>query len=183
VRVALETELAALNTSALHPLLHHPPQALLPHFVRHYERLRALPRRTRRALERQWKRSLAAIALLLALGQKPALAATITVAPGTPPAIRNDGRCSLIEAIVNANADAATHADCVAGRGADTIVLSVGSVQTLTGVNNTTYGYNGLPVIRSRITIAGRQSTIVRESTAFPGFRILAVSRTGNLTL
>ena len=42
---------------------------LLPCFVDHYQRLKALPRRIRRALQRQWKRSLAGLALLLALGQ------------------------------------------------------------------------------------------------------------------
>jgi hypothetical protein len=46
VRAVLETELAALNTPELHPLLEHPPQALLPCFAHHYERLRVLPRRT-----------------------------------------------------------------------------------------------------------------------------------------
>ena len=66
--------------------------------------------------------SLAGAALLLALGQGVATAATITVTTNDPRIIP-DGQCSLIEAIVNANNDAATHADCAAGSGADTIVL------------------------------------------------------------
>jgi hypothetical protein len=45
------------------------------------------------------------VALLLALGEAPALAATLTVAPGVAPDIVPDGFCSLIEAIENANAD------------------------------------------------------------------------------
>ena len=64
---------------------------LLPRVLGYYTRLCALPRRTRRALMRQWRRSLSAIALLLALGQAPALAATIAVAPGISPAINADG--------------------------------------------------------------------------------------------
>ncbi len=52
---------------------------LLPRFAEHYQQLKALRRRVRRSLQRQCKRSLAGIALLLALGQAPALAATINV--------------------------------------------------------------------------------------------------------
>jgi len=54
---------------------------------------------------------------------------------------------ALIEAIVNANNDAATHADCAAGSGADKLVLSANSTHTLTALNNNTYGPNGLPLI------------------------------------
>jgi hypothetical protein len=50
---------------------------LLPCFTEQYQQLTALPRRLRRGLQRQWKRSLAGEALLLALSQAPALAATI----------------------------------------------------------------------------------------------------------
>ncbi len=42
---------------------------LLPCFVDHYQSLKALPRSMRRALQRQWRRSLAGVALLLVLGQ------------------------------------------------------------------------------------------------------------------
>jgi len=155
---------------------------LLPRIQVYYTRLCALPRRTRRALVRQWRRSLFAIALLLALGQAPALAATIAVAPGIPPDINADGICALIEAIDNANADAQTHSDCVAGEGADTIKLPTGSTQSLTAVDNTSLGPTGLPVISSTVTIRGRNSTIRRESDALE-FRILAVASSGDLTL
>src|SRR5680860_185834 len=50
---------------------------LLPHFAQQYNTLKALSRQQRRSLQRQWKRSLAGVALLLALGANPALAATI----------------------------------------------------------------------------------------------------------
>ena len=46
-----------------------------------------------------------------------------------------------------------------------------GSTQTLTTVNNSTYGPTGLPVISSAITIEGQGSTIRRDSAA-PEFRI-----------
>ena len=102
---------------------------LLWPFAVHYQRLIALPRRTRRSIERRWKRTLSAIALLMTLGLAPAWAAVIEVSPGTPPSINADGKCSLIEAIVNANRNARTHLDCVAGAGLDTIVLPEKSQQ------------------------------------------------------
>ncbi|HKF95698.1 MAG TPA: hypothetical protein VKB96_14105 [Gammaproteobacteria bacterium] len=57
---------------------------LLPRFAEHYQQLRALRRRVRRSLQRQWKRSLAGVALLLALGQAPALAAPSMSAEPVP---------------------------------------------------------------------------------------------------
>ena len=45
----------------------------------------------------------------------------------------------LVDAITAANIDTAT-GGCPAGRGADTIVLPARSTQTLTAVNNDTYG-------------------------------------------
>lgn len=151
-----------------HPLTQ---QELLPRFATYYRTLQDLPRRRRRALQRQWKQSLAGMALLLTLGQAPALAATINVAGG----------CTLINAINSANSDAAI-GRCPAGSGADTIVLPAGSTQTLTAVNNTIYEATGLPIIRSRITLQGNNSTIMRPSGA-PEFRIFAVNSSGNLTL
>lgn len=122
------------------------------------------------------------LALLLALGQAPALAATITVSTNVPD-IAADGNCSLIEAIENANADnAGTHTDCAFGSVADAIVLPPNSTHTLTAVNNTSFGPTGLPVINSTITIVGNGSTITRETLA-PDFRILAVRSGGDLTL
>ncbi len=72
-----------------------------------------------------------------ALGRVDATPASFTweIDPTLPPAgaivVDNkadtaapDGRCTLREAIGNANADAATWVDCVAGQGADTIVFA-----------------------------------------------------------
>src|SRR5215208_826433 len=145
---------------------------LLPRFAEHYQQLRALRRRVRRSLQRQWKRSLAGVALLIALGQAPLLAATINVG----------GTCTLIRAINAANNDTTASGNCRKGSGADTIVLPRGSTQRLTSVNNTFHGRNGLPVIRSDIIIAGHNSTIRRAGSA-PRFRIFAVGNTGDLTL
>jgi hypothetical protein len=57
------------------------PQAddLPPRFDQYQLYLKSLPRKVRRGLQRQWKRSPAEIALMLALGMAPALAATINV--------------------------------------------------------------------------------------------------------
>jgi hypothetical protein len=127
---------------------------LLPRFVAHYQQLKALRRRVRRSLQRQWKRSLAGVALLLALGQAPALAATINVS----------GTCTLVRAINAANKDTTANENCSQGSGADTLVLPANSTQTLTTVNNLYIGPIGLPVITSTITIAGNGSTIARSS-------------------
>lgn len=83
-------------------------------FAQRYDTLCALPRRARRALQRSWRKPLATIALLLTLGQGTALAATINV-DTTQTAVNVDGKCSLAEAIVNANNNTATHSDCAAG--------------------------------------------------------------------
>ena len=178
-RATLTAELAqAAKNPKLRPLLGRTPD-LWPGLVRCYLHLARQPRKLRRQLQRQWKRSLGALALLLALGQAPALAATINVTTTTPVINGGDSQCSLIEAIDNAN-DTTTgtvHADCPAGdpAGADTIDLAgaVGT-HTLTAVNNSTDGDTGLPVITSVITIEGRGSTITRGAGA-PNFRILAV--------
>ena len=146
---------------------------LLPRFAEQYQRLKALPRHVRRGLQRKWKQSLAGVALLLALGQASALAATINVGGG----------CSLLDAITAANTDNEIGL-CKAGNGKDTIVLTAGSTHTLTTVNNTSFGPTGLPVVTSTITIAGNGSTIARSQvTGTPEFRPLMVGSTGALTL
>ena len=149
-----------------------PAPDLYPRYSDYYRQLSQLPRRVRRALQRQWKRSLSALALLLALGQAPALAATINV-DGT--------NCTLADAIRSANTDAAV-GGCTKGSGADRLVLAPKSTHTLTTVEDTTYGDTGLPLVTSTITIAGRKRTIERGAGA-PHFRLLAVSPAGKLTL
>lgn len=171
---------------------------LFPRFAASYARLRALPRGARRAVARrlerrcrrrgapEWQAKLAAsvagAALLLAFGIGASQAATINVTPKTPPEINDgDGKCSLAEAIVNANNGGQTFADCEAGTGDDTIVLPKGS-QNLTVIDNSDFGDTGLPVISAKITIEGNGAKIVRSKSA-PPFRLIAVSNSGDLTL
>src|SRR5215468_1706294 len=99
VQVAWQEQVAAAaKTPGLLPELMRGQPELLSRFVAHYTQLRALPRRVRRALQRQWRLPLAGIALMLALGQPSAQAATITV----------NNSCTLVDAITAANADTAT---------------------------------------------------------------------------
>jgi hypothetical protein len=110
-------------------------------------------------------------------------AMTISVAPGAV-AIAADGQCSLIEAIVNANTDAMTYADCIAGSGADVIDLVPNGIYTLTVADNSdgNDGPNGLPMIASSVTIDGHGAVITRGDGA-PNFRIFFVQNIGVLTL
>ena len=113
VRAAWQEQMAAARQRpGLLPELVRRRDELLPRFAAYYTYLRALPRRARRALQRQWRMPLAGVALMLALGQSPGLAATIPV----------NASCTLINAITAANTDTAT-GGCPAGNGADTIVL------------------------------------------------------------
>lgn len=68
------------------------------------------------------------VGLLLSGSPRPVRAASITVTT-TADELTTNGRCSLREAIRNANADAALHPDCPAGSGDDTIVLPAGTYQ------------------------------------------------------
>ena len=132
---------------------------LFARFAACYADLRALPRGARRSLQRRIARSEGFgrdLARILSarwttsysigwLGRLPVplyclhwdkewrAAATITVTTNNPNIIA-DGQCSLIEAIVNANNDAATFPDCPAGSGADTIVLPANANVTLSAV-------------------------------------------------
>jgi hypothetical protein len=95
-----------------------------------------------------------------------------------PPA--SDGACGLIEALENANDDAATHADCLAGSGADTVVLQPGATYVITDAFD--MSWSGLPEILSTVTISGNGATIKRDPTA-SAFRFFFVPVTGTLTL
>src|SRR5215207_4627684 len=144
---AWQAELEASNNPSIKQQCLQRESELLPRFIEHYQQLKALRRRVRRSLQRQWKRSLAGVALLIALGQGPALAATINVG----------GTCTLVRAINAANNNTTASGNCRKGSGADTIVLPSGSTQRLTTINNTNQYRGpiaiGLPTIRSVITI------------------------------
>lgn len=172
VRAAWQTQIAhAAKTTGLMKELVQRRRELLPRFAACYAQLRALPRRTRRMLQRKLSASLAGVALLFTVGHGTADAAVISVGPG----------CNLIDAIKAANTDLAVGL-CAAGSGADTIILPANNTLTLTAVDNSTLGPTGLPIVSSTITIEGNGSTIKRDSAA-PAFRILAVGSSGNLTL
>jgi hypothetical protein len=146
---------------------------LLPRFAEQYERLRKLPRRVRRAVQRKWRHTLAGVALLMALGVGSAAATTFNVpCPGGV-----GDNAALIQAINDSN-------DEVANPGADTIILVSNCTHTLTAVDNNTFLDTGLPVINSEIMIDGNGSTIERDSgMGTPDFRIFAINEDGNLTL
>lgn len=133
------------------------------------------------------RRWLAAAALLLALGRPPTptQAATITVVDGEV-AIEGNGRCSLIEALANANNsdDGNAYADCAPGNptGADTIQLPENGRFVLATADNEQYEPTGLPLITSEIIISGNNATLVRDDNA-PPFRLFAISSEGDLTL
>lgn len=136
---------------------------------------------------RRIARSLSGAALLLALGVAPARAGAITVVDGEV-AISQNGLCSLIEAVHNANdtTDGAPHADCAPGDpaadGMDYITLPPSGDFVLAAVDNTAYGASGLPVITSHIFITAYGATIRRDEAAEP-FRVLAVGREGDLSI
>ena len=99
------------------------------------------------------------------------------------PDVVADGHCSLIEALLNANADAAVSPDCPAGSGPDTLALRPGTY-TLTQAYEDMDGGNGLPAVTSNITIRGHGATVTRSADpSTPAFRILEVITGGTLTL
>lgn len=122
------------------------------------------------------------LALLLGLtARPPAVRAAAINVVANEVAINANSLCSLREAIVNANNDAATHADCAAGSGADTINLPAAATFTITTSHAYNQGNTGLPQVTSAITIEGNGSTITHSSAG--SIRLFAISNTGNLTL
>jgi hypothetical protein len=84
-----------------------------------------------------------------------------------------DAAC-LLNAITTANANGE----------ANTIAVEAGTY-TLTAVDNTTDGPNGLPSVTSTLTIqgAGLDTTVIERDPSAPGFRLLHVAAAGVLTL
>src|SRR5258706_1989670 len=170
------------------------PATLQRRFAAAYGKLHSLPRGARRALQRKLARSrampqvsrelrrqlalsLAGAAILLALAQGVD-AATIVVTTNKPD-IKADGKCSIIEAIINANDDAATHPDCIAGSGADTIVLPPSSTITF----SSSMPENAwLGSIKSTIVIQGNGAKLVRKKNKMHFAGVFA-DTSGDLTL
>ena len=124
---------------------------LLPRFAAYYTQLRALPRRVRRALQRQWRLPLAGVALVLALGQSPF--------GGDDP-----GRWRLY-AGGRHHGRQHRHGDgrVSGGQWGGHDRAAGGEHPDADRVDNNTYGPTGLPVISSVITIVGQGSTIARD--------------------
>lgn len=154
-----------------------------------WARFSTLPRPRRERIARRAAMTLGGAALLLALGLPLVWADgdnTINVVNGEV-GIANNGKCSLIEAIRNANdtKDGRPHADCAAGdpKGADTIVLPQGGEFILMEAStNGTWGPNGVPWITSEVVLNANESVIRRKDGA-PPFRLLAVGVKGKLTI
>lgn len=117
----------------------------------------------------KYRLSLANIAFLafltLSAAAAESRAATIRVAAGEV-AIGANGLCSLREAIVNANNNAATHIDCAAGSGDDTIVLPAGIYTTDQGAAGEDFSVTGDLDFRSNIIIngEGRSATVIQAA-------------------
>jgi len=136
------------------------------------------------------------LAVALLISAQPAQAATITVATTTDETAVN-GQCSLREAIINANNDAATNPDCAAGSGADTIILPAGTYTlTIAGSDSLASQTAGTTVenpavgdldITGTLTIngAGQSTTIVQAGadTASAIDRIFDSRPSSTLTL
>jgi hypothetical protein len=197
VVAAWDSVAAAAEVPSLRQLIAERGAEIFPEFARRYSEVRALPRSARRALQRslahsrelanipaEWRQklaySIAGAALLLALGGV-AQAGTMTVMAKTAPDILSDGKCSLNEAIVNANNQAMTFPDCPGvTAGPNTIMLPKGTI-LLTVPFSPLSSDTGTPVIMSDITIQGNKTKIVRLPSASP-FRLFEVNG-GTLTL
>ena len=122
-----------------------------------------------------------AFAGMLLAGQVQA--ANIAVFPAGAVDDSANGNCSLVEAITSANNDSAEDG-CVAGSGADTIVLpDQSSFNFSEANNNSVYGANALPLITSSIVLEGNGSTIRRTGFASTDFRIATVLGSGDLVV
>jgi CSLREA domain-containing protein len=93
--------------------------------------------------------------------------------------ISTNSKCSLREAIINANNDSNTHTDCAAGSGSDTITFANNYIITLNG--------SQLPSITSTIIITGNgiSKSIIQahEDPETATWRVINVEPSGYLTL
>jgi predicted outer membrane repeat protein len=199
VVAAWDSVASAAEIPSVRQLLAERGAEIFPEFAKQYAEIRVLPRSARRALQRtlahsrelanipaEWRRklaySVAGAALLLALGGA-AQAGTIFVTAKTPADISDgDLKCSLNEAIENANnGNDITHPDCTnATAGPNTIMLPKGTV--LLGTPPGLGSYTGTSLITSDITIHGSKTKIMRLPSA-PAFRLFEVYSGGTLTL
>jgi hypothetical protein len=133
-------------------------------------------------LRQKLARSIAGAAFILAVAEG-AEAALINVTTTIPGINSGDGKCSLVEAIINSNDIAQTHPDCPAGDGSDTIILPDSSTISLASVYADYQGATALPVITGAITIQGNASAIIRSKKIKTPGRLFAVTASGILRL
>ncbi len=99
---------------------------------------------------------------VVALPVTPARAATLEVT-SIVDAVAVNGICTLREAIVNANNDAATNADCLAGTGNDTITFNIAIASptiTLGSVLPAITDGDGLTIDGTNLNAAGGEVTL-----------------------
>jgi len=109
-----------------------------------------------------------AVAAVICLAAVQLNAATIDVTT-TADELTNNNQCSLREAIINTNDDAATHSDCAAGSGADTINLPAGvyTLSILGGCEDVSIT-GDLDIMDDLIIAgAGADSTIIEGNASF----------------
>ncbi|MCA9994801.1 MAG: hypothetical protein KDE56_03570 [Anaerolineales bacterium] len=148
-------------------------ETVFQRFSGYYSQLTALPRRTRRTLQRKWAVTLAAAAMAFALSGAP----NINVAQAAADIMVDGKNCTLMDAITAANTDAVV-GGCD-GSSSDTLVLTKDIV--LKAIDNSDFGNSGTPVITSNITIQGNGHKIKRDGK--DPFRILTVANGAQLTL
>jgi LPXTG-site transpeptidase (sortase) family protein len=137
------------------------------------------------------------IILTIFLPVRPVYAAAITV-NSLLNTTANDGACTIREAIINANNDAATWVDCPAGTGADVISFSVAGTITLTSALPNLTDVDGLTINGGgAITVNGNSlfrviAVNAGVSATFQNISLIngrvngsggAISNAGNLTL
>ncbi len=118
----------------------------------------------------------------------PAASAGIIVNDATPVVNANDGKCTLIEAIIAANTDAPSGnalGECAGGSGADVIHLrALTPTYTFTTAHNAMLGPTATPLVTSDITIDGADAIIERlNGPVVPPFRLFAIAPNGRLVL
>lgn len=98
-----------------------------------------------------------ALALALVL-IAPALVANVITVNGLGDVLATDGICTLREAVLNANHNAATWPDCAAGAGADVINLPAGTITMAIPGFQEDFGLTGDYDVADSVTINGHAS-------------------------
>ena len=126
----------------------------------------------------------ASIMAVTPIGAQSASGAAVISVTTTAPGVAPDGLCSLVEALENADAQAAAHADCPPGSNPTTIELGAGAVYTLSAPHDAIDDGTGLPAVSAQVIVNGHGATVERsQAAATPAFRLIVVLPGGVLTL